>query len=168
MAAPRNNAIRGSRIKSQSGDARIDVSPAPEPIADPTAPREVIDHSLERRDAIYEIRRTGGFHFDGNDTDPYLIRAANHYGVDTNRDCPICSVTKLSDLTYVYSRELGYFSGRIYAKAELPRIARQYGFLRVFHVEVCTGCGWNHVLTSYVLGDGQPRKPLRKPRDLVD
>ncbi|MEY4347785.1 MAG: hypothetical protein RIS43_204 [Actinomycetota bacterium] len=168
MSDRRNNAIRGSRIRSQSGDPKLDVSPAPEDVVDPTIPREFIDHALERKQAIYEIRRTGGFHFDGNDTDPYLLRAAAHYGVETDRDCPICTKTKLSELTYVYSKELGYFSGRIYSRTELPSIARQYGFLRVFHVEVCQGCGWNHVLTSYVLGDGQPRKPLRKPRDLVD
>ena len=168
MSEARNNAIRGSRIRSQSGDPKLDVSPAPEKIADPSSPRELIDHALARREAILEIRRTGGFHFDGNDTDPYLLRAAAHYGVELERTCPICTVTKLSELTYVYSRELGYFSGRIYSRDDLPHLSYQYGFLRVFHVEVCQGCGWNHVLTSYVLGDGQPRKPLRKPRDLVD
>jgi hypothetical protein len=168
MPEPRSHAIRGSRIRSQSGDAKIDVSPEPEKVDDPSRPREVIDHSLARREAIYEIRRTGGFHFDGTDTDPYLLRAAAHYGVATDRDCPICTKHKLDELTYVYSKELGYFSGRIYSKKELIPLSYKYGFLRVFDVEICQGCGWNHLLTSYVLGDGQPRKPLRKPRDLVD
>ncbi|MEY2634592.1 MAG: hypothetical protein RIS75_532 [Actinomycetota bacterium] len=169
MASPRNSAIRATRIKGGSGDGgKAEAAQAPEKIKNPKKPRDVIDHSLARREAILEIKRTGGFHFDGNDTDPYLLRAAKYYGITTDRDCPICTKTKLSELTYVYSRELGHYSGRIHAPSEIPLMATKFGFLRVFTVEVCQGCGWNHVLTSYVLGDGTPRKPLRKPRDLVD
>lgn len=167
MATPRSSGVRGSRIRGSSSAASIPAE-APEPVEDPRVPREVIDHALARREAIYDIRRTGGFHFDGTDTDPYLLRAAKYYGIATERTCPICTVTHVVELTYVYSRELGYYSGRIYAPKELPKLAMQHGFLRVFTVEVCQGCGWNHVLVSYVLGDGIPRKPLRKPRDLVD
>ena len=167
MAAPRSSSVRGSRIRGSSGAAAPDIV-QPEEIDDPTLPRQVIDHALARREAILEIRRTGGFNFNGEDTDPYLLRTAKHYVRTTERDCPICSTTRLVELTYVYSRELGYFSGRIYAPQEIPDMAMRHGFLRVFTVEVCQGCGWNHVLMSYVVGDGRPRKPLRKPRDLVD
>ena len=167
MAASRSSAVRGTRIRGTSGKAAADQQAAEE-IADPREPRQVVDHSLDRRAAILEIRRTGGFNFDGQDTDPYLIRAAKYYGVETERTCPICTRTQLVELTYVYSRELGYYSGRIFSPNEIPSMATQYGFLRVFTVEVCQGCGWNHVLTSYVLGDGKPRRPRPKPRDLVD
>jgi hypothetical protein len=167
MVASRSSAVRGSRIRGTSGNAAADQQ-APEEIEDPRQPRQVVDHSLDRRAAILEIRRTGGFNFDGQDTDPYLLRAAKYYGAETGRTCPICTRTELVELTYVYSRELGYYSGRIYAPAEIPGMATQYGFLRVFTVEVCQGCGWNHVLVSYVLGDGKPRRPRPKPRDLVN
>lgn len=168
MATPRSGGgIRASRIRGESGSGAEPAPPA-EPVADPRQPRQVIDHSLARRQAILEIVRTGGFHFDGSDTDPYLLRAAAHYGVETDRNCPICRRPQLTEVTYVYSRELGYASGRARRPSELPQLAMQHGFLRVFTLEVCQGCGWNHVLVTYQLGDGVPRKPARKPRDLVD
>ena len=47
-------------------------------------------------------------------------------------------------------------------------MAYEHGQFRVYVVEVCTGCGWNHLTLSYVLGDGVPRRPLRTPADLLD
>jgi hypothetical protein len=29
-------------------------------------------------------------------------------------------------------------------------------------------CHWNHLVTSYMLGDGVPRKTPPRPRDLLD
>ena len=67
-------------------------------------------------------------------------------------------------LRYVYSDELGPFSGRIKTERELHEMATDFGFLDVYVVEVCPDCHWNHLLHTYVLGDGQPRRPLRRPR----
>lgn len=167
MASPRHPTIRATRPRGESGQGGADPVEDPATITDPRTPRQVVDHALARREALLEIRRTGGFYFDGADTDPYLLRTAKHYGQATGRTCPVCSKVELVELTYVYSRELGYYSGRTRRPDELPQLAMNHGFLRVFTVEVCQGCGWNHVLVSYVLGDGRPRKPLRKPRDLV-
>jgi len=36
--------------------------------------------------------------------------------------------------------------------------------VRVYVVEVCRGCGWNHLYKSYVVGDGVPRTPPRRQR----
>lgn len=166
MATQRSSgSIRATRVLGERGTGAEPAPPA-ETVADPTQPREIIDHSLARRQAIFEIRRTGGWTFDGEDTDPYLLRAAAHYGTPTDRDCPICTKRKVTDLIYVYSRELGYASGRARRPSELSGLAKTHGFLKIFELEVCEGCGWNHVMTTYLLGDGQPRKPQRKPRDL--
>lgn len=168
MANHRQPSIRATRLRGESGKGAPDPVQNPAEIDDPRKPREVIDHALARREAILEIKRTGGFNFDGADTDPYLLRTAAHYGMPLDVVCPICEKVELVELIYVYSRELGYFSGRSRRPTELKELSLNHGFLKVFHVEVCQGCGWNHVLRSYVLGDGRPRKPLRKPRDLVD
>jgi hypothetical protein len=167
MAGNRQPAIRATRLRGESGKGGPDPEQNPADIDDPRKPREVVDHALARREAILEIKRTGGFYFDGADTDPYLIRAAEHYGVETERNCPVCEKVELVELIYVYSRELGHSSGRSRREHEIDELALNHGFLKVFRVEVCQGCGWNHVLVSYVLGDGRPRKPKRKPRDLV-
>ena len=165
MATSRQSSIKGTRLRSKSsGPLAPEI---PEEVADAKAPRHVVDHALARREAILEIRRTAGFNFDGADTDPYLLRAAKYYGQITERLCPICTKTELNELTYVYSVELGHASGKIVKPTDLPRMATQYGFLSIYTIEVCQGCGWNHALVSYVLGDGKPRKAARKPRDLA-
>ena len=44
----------------------------------------------------------------------------------------------------------------------------EFGEFRVYVVEVCLECGWNHLSSSYLLGDGNTRKPPRKVRTLED
>lgn len=102
------------------------------------------------------------------DPHPDLLRAARHHGEPTAADCPWCGSSELVLLRYVYSDELGPFSGRLKSLRELMDMAPDFGFLDVYVVEVCPTCGWNHLLRSYVLGDGQPRRPLRRPSDLLD
>jgi len=63
-------------------------------------------------------------------------------------------------VTYVYGDELGPYAGRIRASHELPAMARRFGAFTVYVVEVCQRCHWNFLTTSYVLGDGVPRRPL--------
>lgn len=101
---------------------------------------------------------------DACDADPYLLRAAKHHGEPVERDCPVCRKEKLTHVTYVFGDELGPYSGRIKATRELEPMAREYGEFRVYVVEVCQGCGWNHLVSSYVLGDGVPRTPARRRR----
>ena len=69
-------------------------------------------------------------------------------------------------VTYVYGDELGESSGAGPAYA-----ARSTGYhggphdrdLPVYVVEVCQGCSWNHIITSYVVGTGE-RQPVRRAR----
>lgn len=155
----------GSRKGPTGGDAPERPS-VREPIADPARPREVVDHALSRRAAIDEWHRTGGLGSDACDAHPDLIRAARWHGETTDRDCPICRETQVVELRYVYGKELGAFSGRLHPRQEIRALALEHGVLRVFVVEVCGNCHWNHVVTSYVVGDGIPRRPKRRPTDL--
>ena len=43
-------------------------------------------------------------------------------------------------------------------------MAREHAEFSVYVVEVCTGCGWNHLVVSFVLGDGVPRQRSRRRR----
>jgi len=165
MANTRTTVIRGTKPRGQSGLPGVET---PEEVSDPARPRHVVDHTLARRDAILEIRRSGGFSFRSHDTDPYLLRAARFYGQVTDRDCPICGVEDIVELTYMFSRELGQASGRVIQPEKLPSLSRNYGFLSIHTVEVCQECGWNHALLSYVLGDGKPRRTPRKRKDVVE
>lgn len=131
--------------------------------------RSVVDYSLQRKatlQALFGGRAT--VMEDVCDADPYLLRAAKFHGEPTDRSCPVCRKAKLTNVTYVFGDELGQYSGRIRQTSELEVMARQHGEFRVYVVEVCQGCGWNHLTRSYLLGDGVPRRPPRRQRTVED
>lgn len=126
--------------------------------------RSVIDYSLQRRATLAALFRGTASATDVCDADPYLLLAAKHHGRATDRPCPVCRGRDLRELCYVYGDELGPFQGRIKAPQELAAMAREHGEFRVYVVEVCRDCSWNYLTTSYVLGDGVERRPLRARR----
>jgi hypothetical protein len=128
----------------------------------------VIDYALQRRAALRHLFGGGAFSSDHCDADPYLLRAAKHHGEPSGVPCPVCRREDLDLVTYVYGDQLGPYSGRVRATGELAEMAVQHGEFRVYVVEVCRACGWNHLTLSYVLGDGVPRRPPARPRDLLD
>lgn len=139
------------------------------PVDDPTEPRSVVEFGLQRR-AILESLRAGRV-FEGQDicdADTYLIRAATYHGEPSADRCPICRKVDLVHVTYVYGEQLGHVAGSAVASDRLDDLARSTGEFRVYVVEVCTECRWNHLVTSYTLGDGVPRRPPPRPRDLID
>ncbi len=92
--------------------------------------------------------------------------AAKHHGLLTQRDCPMCRRDKVHELQYTFGDQLGQYSGRIKSDLELDEMQSEFGEFRVYVVEVCLGCGWNHLTSSFLLGDGQERKPPRKAKTL--
>ena len=105
---------------------------------------------------------------DACDADPYLRRAAKYHGELTNRSCPVCKRLKIVELRYAFGDQLGQYSGRIKNRDELIQMQSEYGEFRVYVVEICTNCHWNHLVESFLLGDGRYRKPPRKVATLAD
>lgn len=136
-------------------------------MADPTRPRRLVHHGLERHAALVRLRRGGALDSDVCDADPYLLRAARHHGEPAGMPCPVCRDEGLVHVTYVFGDQLGPYSGRVRVSTELPAMAHEYGEFTVHVVEVCGRCHWNFLLTTYVLGDGVPRPAPRAPRDLL-
>jgi hypothetical protein len=130
--------------------------------------RSVVDYALQRRATLEALFRGGASATDVCDADPYLLRAAKHHGQPTGRYCPVCRREPLVELSYSFGDELGQYSGRIKSPAELERMAHEHGEFRVYVVEVCQGCEWNHLTFSYVLGDGVPRRPPRRRHTVED
>lgn len=135
---------------------------------DPAEPRGVVDYALQRRSVLAEMPRSMYVRDENCDADPYLRKAAKFHGERTEQLCPACQTTELVELQYVFGDELGPYSGRLKGSAELRVMANQHGEFRVYVVEVCQHCGWNFLVRSFRLGDGRPRKPLRKPKDWID
>ena len=96
------------------------------------------------------------------DAHPYLMRAAKFHGEATDDQCPVCRKEQLTHVTYTYGDALGEYSGRIKATRELERMESEIHEFRVYVVEVCQNCAWNHLTQSYVLGHG--RAPERRAR----
>ena len=120
------------------------------------ARRSVVDYALARRATLASLKAGRTTLADVCDAHPYLLRAAKHHGEPTETRCPICRKTNLTHVTYVYGDELGQYAGRVKRGPELTEMAAEYGEFRVYVVEVCQSCGWNHLATSYVLGTGEP------------
>lgn len=127
--------------------------------------RAYIDYSLEKRATLMGVFRGT---IDACDADPYLMRAAKFHGIRADRNCPVCKKDKLVELRYTFGDQLGQYSGRIKTLDELAEMEREFGEFRVYLVEVCRDCMWNHLVHSYLLGDGVDRKPPRRKPTLED
>ncbi|MEU8798155.1 DUF5318 family protein [Spirillospora sp. NPDC048819] len=118
-------------------------------------PRLVVDYGLAKRAALAELRSGALTRDDACDAHPYLLRAAKYHGEPAGKPCPVCRHEPLTHVTYVYGDELGRYAGRVKATADLAEMDREYGEFRVYVVEVCQSCAWNHLAMSYVLGHGE-------------
>lgn len=170
MAVPRSSTPRGTRVPGPSARTPHSRGPLPpaEPVADPLAPRGRIDYSLQRRATLRAL--FGGNAFNGLDVcdaDTYLLRAARFHGVESDRRCPVCRRVPLIDVTYAFGEQLGHASGSAIDLRTLPELATRVGDVRIYTVEVCTQCRWNHLLVSYTVGDGVPRRAPARPHDLI-
>ena len=96
------------------------------------------------------------------------MRAAKWHGEKVARNCPVCKKSRLVELRYTYGDQLGQYSGRIKSPQDLREMESEFGEFRVYVVEVCRDCLWNHLCVSYVLGDGRERKAPRKVATLED
>ena len=132
--------------------------------------REVIDYALQRRSTLETLRRPGRqlARMEACDADPMLVRAAKHHGEKSSTACPVCAKTELMNLSYVFGEQLGQYSGRIKKTPELEEMAHEFGEFKVVVVEVCLDCRWNHMILSYLLGDGVKRKPPRRQQTVED
>ncbi len=127
--------------------------------------RSYIDYSLDKRATLVALFRGV---VDACDADPYLMRAAKFHGEKVSRQCPVCKKLSLVELRYTFGDQLGQYSGRIKNLKELAEMENEFGEFRVYIVEVCRECSWNHLCASFVLGDGIERKAPRRVRTLED
>ena len=127
--------------------------------------RSYIDYTLDKRATLLALFRGA---VDACDADPYLMRAAKFHGEKVNRNCPVCKKLPLVELRYTFGDQLGQYSGRIKTPEELSAMEIEFGEFRVYIVEVCRECSWNHLCASFLLGDGIERKAPRRVRTLED
>ena len=121
--------------------------------------RGVIDYALARRSTLAGLASGRLPRAEVCDAQPYLLRAARFHGERSCDPCPVCRSERMSRVTYAYGECFrAEANGRARPTRELVELAQQLPEFTVFVVEVCVGCRWNHLLTSYVLGTGEPVK----------
>jgi hypothetical protein len=125
------------------------------------AVRSVIDYALVRRALLADLFAGRVSATDVCDAHPYLLRAARFHGERTDVACPVCRKEELTHVTYAYGDALGYTAGRARGRDEVADLSRSPGDVRVYVVEVCRGCSWNHLVTSYLTGRHVKAEPRR-------
>lgn len=132
--------------------------------------REVVDYALQRRHTLRSLtgRVRSLTRAEACDADPLLVRSALHHGEPHAEKCPVCSKQTMVLLHYVFGAQLGQYSGRLRSTKELDEMQTEFGEFKVCVVEVCHDCGWNHMIESFLLGDGVERKPPRRRKTVED
>jgi Family of unknown function (DUF5318) len=124
--------------------------------------RRIVDYSLRRRALLREVFSGRVGKHEVCDASPYLKSAAKFHGEPTEVRCPVCRREHLTHVHYIYGDELKQSAGQARRKAELPVLAMTFREFQVYVVEVCRGCGWNHLIEQFVLGrDGLTPQPDR-------
>ncbi|MCT1451841.1 MULTISPECIES: DUF5318 domain-containing protein [unclassified Corynebacterium] len=106
-----------------------------------------VSHEWERRAALREFRAGKKSREEVCDADFLLRAAAEHHGVDSGRDCPICG-TPMRNVFWVYGDNLGRRSGSARGGQEIAELIDEVGPFTVHTVEVCGFCRWNHLLLT--------------------
>ncbi len=112
-----------------------------------------VDYALARKATLRDLRRGLVDRSDLCDAHPELLRAARHIGVRSTTSCPICKLGGLAHVRYAYGDRLRHANGRaIMGDNELERLGARHEEFTLYVVEVCASCGWNFLVTSYLLG----------------
>jgi hypothetical protein len=123
--------------------------------------RQVVDYSLQKRALLREVYSGRVGTYDVCDASPYLLSAARFHGDSTDTRCPVCRRENLTHVNYIYGDELKQSAGQARSRVELPVLAMSVREIQVYVVEVCRGCGWNHLVEQFLIGrDALDATPL--------
>ncbi len=114
--------------------------------------RQVVDYSLQKRALLRDVYSGRVGTYEVCDASPYLLSAARFHGELTDQRCPVCRRENLTHVNYIYGDELKQSAGQARSRVELPVLAMSVQEIQVYVVEVCRGCGWNHLVEQFLLG----------------
>ena len=121
-----------------------------------------VDYSLARKAVLRSFKAGRTSRFDICDAHPELLRAAKFCGEKTSDLCPVCERGSLLLVSYVFSDAFSKRdNGRVWPRGDLAPLLKLKE-ARLYTVEVCTDCGWNHVRSQLMLtgsaGRGKGRR----------
>lgn len=127
--------------------------------------RDVVDHALQRRAVLADLRAGRVSPLDVCDASPYLQRAAQRLGVTTDRPCPVCRRAPLDEVLWVYGAAVGDADGTARTAAQVAALALERPDFAVYQVEVCQGCGWNALVRTWRMGTPGTAPARRRRRE---
>lgn len=111
-----------------------------------------VDYTLARKATLRAVQAGHVSRAEVCDAHPDLLRAASYSGERTEQACPVCSAGKLVLVSYVFSDELSKReNGRVWPRDDLAPLLKLRE-VRLYTVEVCVDCSWNHLRSQLALG----------------
>ncbi len=111
-----------------------------------------VDYRLAR-EATLQARRGGALSREQVcDAQSELRRNAEFCGTATERPCPVCEESALTEVTYVFGPWLPKHGRCVTSERALARIAARKSVSQGYVVEVCVACRWNHLTQSRQIG----------------
>ncbi|WP_243837632.1 DUF5318 family protein [Cumulibacter soli] len=122
--------------------------------------RRFIDYSFQRRAVLRELAEGRRTREEVCDAQAYLKQAAAYHGDATERACPVCARQNVDLVHYVFGDRWKVGSGQARTARQVAEMAPITSEFSVYVVEVCRGCGWNHLIESF--STGVPVTPKRR------
>jgi hypothetical protein len=118
-----------------------------------------VDYSLARRATLRRFQAGHLSRFEICDAHPDLLRAARFCGKPTNDRCPICERGALILVSYVFSDEFpARENGRVWSERDDVSPLLKMREARLYTVEVCPDCSWNHLRSQMMFANGRARR----------
>lgn len=123
-----------------------------------------VDYSLARRATLQAFKGGRTSRMEICDAHPELLRAARSTGEPADAACPVCEAKALVLVSYVFSDELPKReNGAVWPRGDLAPLLK-FREVRVYTIEVCVECSWNHLLSQVTVGHGGRRSARRGRR----
>jgi hypothetical protein len=120
-----------------------------------------IEYRLARDSAVRNFRRGRLSKHDVCDAQTELLRIAKNLGQPTETACPICEDALLVNVSFAFGPRLPPGGRVVASQNELRTLARASDDVTFYVVEVCTTCGWNHLLRNFSAQAARRRPSVR-------
>lgn len=117
----------------------------------------MVDYALARRAVLREFRAGRVSRAEICDAHPDLLRAARYSGEVTPGSCPVCGHGEMRLVSYAFSEDLKRENGRVWPRNDLAPLLK-FREARLFTVEVCVDCSWNHLRTQLAFSRSGARR----------
>lgn len=111
-----------------------------------------VDYRLARAATLRAWKSGQVGRHDVCDAQRELHRNAEFCGKPAGHPCPVCGHAGLVEVTYVFGPWLPKHGRCVTTAAEMQRLQKRASTSTGYVVEVCTDCGWNHLVRRYTLG----------------